>query len=274
MPERSKGEHSKCSIRVSWIGGSNPSPSVYLIDEYMFLPKLKRYNKDFEYSYSFGTYPTLDLLRFKREKVLKVLFKSGISEDSSVVEEIKGICKEGDIPFEINSRAIDRIAYKENTYVVGIFEKYTEDLSKDGDHIVLVNPRNMGNVGTIIRTMKGFNFNDLAIIKPAADIFDPKVVRSTMGAVFQIRFRYFNTIEEYIKDFGNHTLYSFMLNGKENIKDIKFNSPFSLIQGNESEGLPDKYLNIGESIYIPHSKDIDSLNLSIATGIGIWESRR
>lgn len=240
----------------------------------MLLPKLKRYNKDFEYSYSFGTYPTLDLLKFKKERVLKVLFKSEVSEESSVVEEIKDICKKESIPFETNDRAIDRIAYKENTYVIGIFEKYSEDLSKEADHIVLVNPRNMGNIGTIIRTMKGFNFNDLALIRPAADIFDPKVVRSTMGAIFQIRFKYFNTIDEYVKEYRNHNLYTFMLNGKEEIKDVKFISPFSLIQGNESEGLPDEYLNIGNSVYIEHSKDIDSLNLSIATGIGIWESRR
>ena len=240
----------------------------------MTLPKLKRYNKDFEYSYSFGTYPTLDLLKFKKERVLKVLFNSDASSDSRVVEEIKNMCENGNIPFEVNDRAIGRIAFKENTYVVGIFEKYTEELSKEGDHIVLVNPKNMGNIGTIIRTMKGFDFNDLALIRPAADVFDPKVVRSTMGAVFQIRFEYFNTIEEYIEGYGNHNLYTFMLNGKESIKDVKFNSPFSLVQGNESEGLPEKYLNIGKSIYIPHSEDIDSLNLSIATGIGIWESRR
>jgi len=240
----------------------------------MQLPRLKRYNKDFEYSYSFGTYPTLDLLKFKREKVLKVLFKSEISDDSRVVEEIKDVCIKENIPFEVNDRVIERIAFKENTYVVGVFEKYTEELSKDGDHIVLVNPKNMGNIGTIVRTMKGFNFNDLALIRPAADIFDPKVVRSTMGALFQIRFKYFNSIEEYIGEYSNHNLYTFMLNGKENIKDVVFNSPFSLIQGNESEGLSEKYLNIGKSIYISHSKDIDSLNLSIATGIGIWESRR
>jgi TrmH family RNA methyltransferase len=240
----------------------------------MPLPKLKRYNKDFEYSYSFGTYPTLDLLKFRKEKVLKVLFKSKINSDSRVVEEIKDICRAVNIPFEINDKAIDRIAYKENTYVVGIFEKYSEELSRENDHVVLVNPRNMGNIGTIIRTMNGFDFNDLALIKPAADIFDPKVVRSTMGAVFQIRFKYFDSIDEYIDGYGNHNFYTFMLNGKEEIKDVKFVSPFSLIQGNESEGLSEKYLNIGKSIYIKHSKDIDSLNLSIATGIGIWESRR
>jgi TrmH family RNA methyltransferase len=240
----------------------------------MLLPKLKRYNKDFKYSYSFGIYPTLGLLKFKKEKVLKVLFKSEVGSNEKEIEEIKGLCEKEGIPFEINDRAIEKIAYKENTYVIGIFNKYEEELSKDGDHIVLVNPRNMGNVGTIIRTMKGFNFNDLALIKPAVDVFDPKVVSSTTGVMFQTRVEYFNSIEEYIGEYGDHNLYTFMLKGKKNIKDVKFNTPFSLIQGNEADGLPEEYFNIGKSVHIPHSKDIESLNLSIATGIGIWESRR
>jgi len=240
----------------------------------MFLPKLKRYNKDFEYSYSFGIYPTLGLLKFKKEKVLKVLFKSEVGSNREEIEEIKEICEKENIPFEVNDRAVEKIAYKENTYVIGIFTKYEEELGKNGDHIVLVNPRNMGNVGTIIRTMKGFDLNDLALIRPAVDVFDPKVISSTTGVIFQTRVKYFNSIEEYVGKYRDHNLYTFMLNGKENIKDVKFVSPFSLIQGNEAEGLPEEYLNVGRSVYIPHSKDIESLNLSIATGIGIWESRR
>jgi TrmH family RNA methyltransferase len=62
-----------------------------------------------------------------------------------------------------------------------------------------------------------------------------------------------------------------------NIKDIKevnFKEPFTLIQGNESTGLDDSYLELGESVCIPHSKDIDSLNLSVATGISLWEARK
>ena len=130
----------------------------------------------------------------------------------------------------------------------------------------------MGNLGTIIRTMLGFNLKDLILIKPCVDIFDPLVIRSTMGALFNIRFEYFNTIDEYLSKFPNQNLYPFMLNGSKSINDVKFKTPFTLIHGNESTGLDERYLNIGESVYIPHSKDIDSLNLSVATSISIWES--
>jgi TrmH family RNA methyltransferase len=65
-----------------------------------------------------------------------------------------------------------------------------------------------------------------------------------------------------------------MLDGGKNIREVLFKEPFTIIQGNESRGLSEDYKSIGESVYIPHSKEIDSLNLSIATGIGLWESIR
>jgi RNA methyltransferase, TrmH family len=241
----------------------------------MIEPRLKRYSKDFEYSYSFGVYPTKDLIKYRPESVLKVLVSSDVSEnDKGDVEDIVSWCEEKGVPFSVNDRAIEKIAYKENTYVIGIFQKYEEGLDKNEDHLVLVEPRNMGNIGTIIRTMKGFNFNNLAIVRPAVDIFDPKVVRSTMGALFQIKFKYFDSIEEYIEGYGDHNVYTFMLNGKKEIRDVVFNSPFTLIHGNESKGLDDRYLDLGDSVVIDHSDDIDSLNLAIATGITLWESRK
>lgn len=58
---------------------------------------------------------------------------------SDGVSEILDICKRENIPFEENDKLIDRIAYKENTYVVGVFEKYEEELESEKNHIVLVN---------------------------------------------------------------------------------------------------------------------------------------
>ncbi len=54
----------------------------------------------------------------------------------------------------------------------------------------------------------------------------------------------------------------------------KFKTPFSLIFGNEATGLPKEFLNIGESVIISHSKNIDSLNLTIAASIAIYESTK
>lgn len=236
----------------------------------IFSPKLKRYQKEFEYSYSFGTYPTIDLLKYKKDNVIKVLIHSK-NDRSEGVLEVERLCKELNISIEIQDRAIESIAYKENTYVIGIFKKYESTLEKDTNHLVLVEPSNMGNMGTIIRTMLGFEVKNLGIIKPAIDIFDPKVVRSTMGAIFQINFEYFNSIEEYISKNESNNLYPFMLDGGKDIREVDIKEPFTMIQGKESTGLSDSYKNIGESVYIPYVKDIDSFNLSVATSIGLWE---
>lgn len=241
----------------------------------MLMPKLKRYQKKYSHSYSFGIYPTLDLLKYRRGSVLKVILQEEESNNESEgIKDIVKICKQNNIPLRVNPRGIEKIAVKENTYAVGVFEKYELELEQDENHMVLVEPRNMGNVGTIIRTMLGFNFTNLALIGASADIFDPKVIRSTMGAIFRINFRYFNTIEEYLEKYSKRNIYPFMLDGAENIQEVEFKEPMSLIHGNEGEGLPKEFKGFGQSVYIPHSRNIDSLNLSIAAGIGMWESRR
>jgi TrmH family RNA methyltransferase len=130
----------------------------------------------------------------------------------------------------------------------------------------------MGNIGTIIRTMVGFGYSDLALIRPSADIFDPMIVRSAMGSLFQIRFKYFSSIDEYINTVGERKNYLFMLNGANDIQDIKFENPHSLMFGNESSGLPAEFAKFGESVFLKHSKNIDSLNLSVAAGIAMYKS--
>lgn len=236
-------------------------------------PRLKKYQKKYDYSYSFGTYPTIDLINHKRESLIKVLVKSK-HDESEGVNAVLDLCKRLNIPVEVADRAIDKIATKENTYVLGIFKKYDSELDPQANHLVLVEPRNMGNLGTIIRTMLGFDVTNLAIIRPATDIFDPMVVRSTMGAIFQINFEYFESIQEYIAKYSRRNIYPFMLDGAKDIREVKFEEPFSMIQGNESKGLPKEFGELGQSIYIPNSDKVDSLNLSVATAIGLWEARR
>ncbi|MCK9368857.1 TrmH family RNA methyltransferase [Candidatus Dojkabacteria bacterium] len=130
----------------------------------------------------------------------------------------------------------------------------------------------MGNIGTIIRTMSGFGINDLALIRPAADIFDPMIVRSAMGALFQTRFMYFDSFEKYFEMYKEHNKYMLMLKGAKEIEKVQFKKPYSLVMGNESSGLPEQYAKFGETVFIPHLKTIDSLNLSIATAISIYVS--
>jgi TrmH family RNA methyltransferase len=94
-----------------------------------------------------------------------------------------------------------------------------------------------------------------------------------MGALFSIAFQYFDTFPQY-RDTYPHNVYPLMTNGKTPLAQAQFDAPYSLIFGNESAGLPDDYLALGTSVAIPHSPQIDSLNLTIAVGIALYEATR
>lgn len=168
----------------------------------------KSYKKDFEYSYAFGAFPTVELIKAKPDRVIKVLVSTSYREDGDF--SLEDLCREKGIEVEYNDKLIRRIAPKENCYVVGVFNKYACTLDGDASHVALANPSNMGNLGTIIRTMLGFGVKNLAIIGGGADILDPKVVRASMGAIFRINFSYFDSIESYTEKYGSRDLYPFI----------------------------------------------------------------
>ncbi len=93
-------------------------------------------------------------------------------ENEGVIKIID-ICKENNIKCEINNKAINRISKKQNSYAIGVFEKYNMDLDMDKNHLVLVEPSDMGNLGTIIRTMLGFG-----IKKPCHNKTSCRYIRS------------------------------------------------------------------------------------------------
>lgn len=234
--------------------------------------QLKPYKKEFEHSYSFGVFPTVELLRHRPQDVLKVLV-SAKGETNEGVQKLREMCRKRNIEFEVNDRLIERLSPKENSYAVGVFSKYKISLNPEKSHVVLVNPGDMGNLGAIIRTMVGFRITDLALVRPAVDMFDPRVVRASMGALFSMSFAYFNSFDEYRQQFG-HRISPFLTDGEVGLAEARFESPFALVFGNESAGLPDEYRRIGTSVSIPHSQAIDSLNLPVAVSIALYEATR
>lgn len=133
----------------------------------------------------------------------------------------------------------------------------------------------MGNLGTIIRSMVGFSIYDLVLVGNVADVFNPRTIRASMGAFFKVKISHFDTMEDYIKLHKNN-LYLFMLsmNNQDSIYKKVVKRPYSLVMGNEGSGLPKDFEKFGEKVFIPQSKDVDSLNLPIATSIGLYEFRR
>lgn len=229
----------------------------------------KRYRKDDPVSYSLGITLTFELLRYKTQYVNKVYVHSAMKEGDTY-DKLRTICREAGIPILQTDKIFHVLSQKENCYVIGEFRKFPGTLQKDASHIVLVNPSNAGNMGTIMRSALGFELNQMAIVRPAVDAFDPKVVRASMGAIFSTEFQYFDTFEEYQQQFGDRELYPFMLQAQIKLPQIHPSGIYSLIFGNEATGLPGEFLDIGTSVIIPHSDRIDSLNLPIAASIAMY----
>lgn len=231
---------------------------------------MKKYHKQDEKSYALGITLTFELLEHRVKQVTKVYIHSSMDQNETFLR-IKNICQNNNIPLEFNDKVFRILSDKENCYVIGEFTKYETQLDVNQSHILLVNPSNAGNLGTIIRAMLGFNITNLAIITPAVDFFDPKVIRASMGAIFNINFAFFNDFINYQKIYQQHHYYPFMLQTDNNLKDCHHEGLFTLIFGNEATGLPSSFLHVGTPLKIVHSQEIDSLNLPMAVTIGLYE---
>ncbi len=227
-----------------------------------------KYDKKQGTSFAIGMFATIELLRNKLDYVVGVYYSSKIKINDKV-NELFDFCKQNKIPLLERTKFIESVAGKENVFIIGEFKKYSSTL-QNGNHLVLVNPSDMGNMGTIIRTCLGLNVNNIAIVKPCVDVFDPKVVRASQGAIFKINIELFDNY----KDYSNEK-YMFCLNGNQNLKEINNKkTPFSLVFGNESSGLPEEITNQGTKIKIKQSDSIDSFNLAISVAMGLYEFNR
>jgi len=232
--------------------------------------KRKRYQADFDYSYCLGVYPTLELIKYQPQAVLEILLHSKGSNNRGV-EKIHQLAGNLQINVHENDSLVEKLSERGNTYAIGVFQKYTSRINPQKNHLVLVNPSSMGNLGTIMRTMLGFGFHDLAIIKPAADPFHPKVVRASMGGAFQLRFQTFRSFTDYWGTHAKHTLYPLMTNGKISLPEAVLEKPYALVFGDEASGLSEEYHQYGTSLRIPQADVVDSLNLALAVGITLYQ---
>lgn len=233
---------------------------------------LKKYTKKSDYTYTLGAFPTFELLQNRPEYLEEVLVGSQVKEE--IRERLDGLCGERGIPILENDHALERIRDKEACIVAGVLRKYEDCLEEKSSHVVLVNPGDMGNLGTILRTCAGFGVRNVAVIEPAADLFHPKTLRSSMGALFAVRWERFASYENYRDKYGEgRDQYPFMLKGATPLHCLQRpkGRPWSLIFGNEASGLPDSFLDVGQTVLIRHTGLIDSLNLSMAAGIALYE---
>ena len=149
-----------------------------------------------------------------------------------------------------------------------------KDIDYSQDIIVALDDiQDPGNLGTILRTVDSIGLNQILVSKGTADCYNPKVVRSTMGAIFRIRIIECEDLEQTLKETqkNNFKLIVSSLQTNNSLYDIDFDKKVIII-GNEANGVEPQIQEMAdEKIKIPMLGKTESLNASVATGIILYE---
>ncbi len=231
----------------------------------------KKYTPSDTYTYAFGMFPTLEALTHAPHLCRAVLYQSRATK-SEALTKIEALCEAHHIPFLLDEKTVSRLAPSDNTFVMTVVDKPATPLAPHANHLVLVSPSDMGNLGTIFRTALGFGMTHIALIQPCADYHDPRAVRASMGAIFSLHINKYPTFEAYRAQFPHHTLYPTMTTSANPLASVLFATPYAVIFGNESAGLPPEFATMGHAVVIPHTQRIDSLNLAVSVGIVLYHT--
>ncbi len=234
------------------------------------MPSLQAYTAALPYSYAPGIFPSLALMQAVPGQAKRLLLSEKAQGEG--LEKLRELCRAQGVREEVAEKALARISGKGNCFAALVFDKWQAELSSTACHVVLHHPMDEGNLGTIQRTLLGLGLLDIAIIRPAADVFAPHVVRASMGAVFSLRVKQYDDFDAYRQEFPSHALYPFMLDGAVSLEAAAagVRAPYALVFGNEGSGLPPAFSTVGQAVRIPHSNAIDSLNLAVAVAIGAY----
>ncbi|MBR5251672.1 MAG: RNA methyltransferase [Oscillospiraceae bacterium] len=186
---------------------------------------------------------------------------------------------------------------EENVYIISdaVSEKLSEDKTSPGVYgvfkmknpdtdrifsckklIILEDIQDPGNIGAIMRTALAFGYEDIAVSAKCADIYSPKVLRSSMTASVKLNVCKINDIPQLVKDLsakGFSTVATCLENSKE-LGSEKINLPVAVLIGNEGNGLSQQTIDAStHRVKIPMSQHIESLNAAVSAGVMMWELR-
>lgn len=160
--------------------------------------------------------------------------------------------------------------------ILAVIEKNNSDRDIDYTQDIIValdDVQDPGNLGTILRTVDSIGLTQILVSKGTADSYNPKVVRSTMGAIFRIKIIECEDLEKTLKEIKKHKFKVVVtsLQTENSIYETNYNKKVIVI-GNEAKGVEKNIQDLAdEKIKIPMLGKTESLNASVATGIVLYE---
>ncbi len=145
-------------------------------------------------------------------------------------------------------------------------------------HLLLLEDlQDPGNLGTIVRTAEGAGADGIIMTKSSADIYNPKVVRATMGSIYRMPFYYADDLAEVIDQLKENgiQIYAAALEGSVIYDKVDCRMGTAFLIGNEGNGLSPEILGKSDqNIKIPMQGQVESLNAAIAASLLTYEAYR
>jgi len=231
-----------------------------------------------------------DLIKLKQKKY-RDINKLYIVEGYNILEEAKEYVKTVIISDKNDPKTKEFInKYKDLEYILVTDEiikklastqtpqgiigvcKYKEPIGTKGNVVMLDGVQDPGNIGTIIRTAIAFNYDTIIMSEDSVDMYNDKVIRATQGAIFKvnvIRTDLKTKIEEQKKQ--NYYVIGTSLRNAINLDKLEKPKKHVLILGSEGNGISEEVLNKTDiNVIIPINKEMESLNVGVASGIMMY----
>lgn len=183
----------------------------------------------------------------------------------------------------VSKEVYDKIAYRNSTEgVIAIAQSKSHDLDqlqlKSKNPLILIAeaPEKPGNIGALIRTADAANLDAVLIANPKTDLYNPNIIRSSVGCVFTREVAFGNTSEiiSFLKQ-NKISIFCAALTASSEYSKTDFTKPTAIVVGTEDSGLSDDWLrNSTQNIIIPMEGEIDSMNVSVSAAILIFEAKR
>jgi TrmH family RNA methyltransferase len=183
---------------------------------------------------------------------------------------------------EINKEVYQKLAYRDTTEGILAIARtksmQLSDLKLSNNPLILIAeaPEKPGNIGALLRTADAANLDAVIIANPKSDMYNPNIVRSSVGGLFtnQIAVGSTSEIITYLQQ-NNINFYSATLQNSTSYHTQDFTHPTAMVVGTEATGLSQEWRDKAtQNINIPMQGAIDSMNVSVAAAILIYEAKR
>ena len=213
---------------------------------------MKKYSISSNTTYILGISLIIEALKKKPNEIIRIYLSSDVNKNKDF-DILMNLCDKYNIECITDDKVISNISTKENCYGIAEINKFKSNLSSN-THIILDSFNDEGELGTIIRSLASFDFENLVLINSNIDIYNPKVIRSSMGGYFHINITKYISLDEYSKLYNNRII-TIGLKGNKELKDLKLNVDSAILISKNTDA----------DYYISHLNGSDINDSSLCT---------